>query len=128
MKDPDFCFLKASKGSVPSPTPLYWSCLSRTSPPDTGSTMPPSEEPSPAPRQPMRCIIWWPLLEESRRSMWALLVIEGTVGVEGPDEEGEAEGGLRSILLRREEEGGDGLLLPPPRLPPLEGLGLRLVR
>ena len=60
--------------------------------------------------------------------MWALLVMEGTVGVEGPDEEGEAEGGLRSILLRREEEGGDGLLLPPPRLPPLEGLGLRLVR
>ena len=48
-------FLKLSNGSlIASPTPLYKSILSRTSPPDTGSTLPCSLAPKPLPLQPVK--------------------------------------------------------------------------
>ena len=76
--------------------------------------MPSSDVPRPLPFQPILCIIWWPLFDESSCDTGADLV--------APKPLKEVSGGvglLRSELFRSRDLGGGD---------PREGLGLRLVR
>lgn len=62
-------FRKFSYGSFRLiPTPLYWSCLSRTSPPEMGVSIPWPLTPNPEPAHPIFISIWWPLFVSSIES------------------------------------------------------------